>query len=187
MFLRVRKRELYHTIPIVIVICSCADKRMQSGRRFHIAASFCAGGAGLFAQCEIRLPSQQSYYTITGRTVSSIPRQLNLQLLCHSLSQLMVAILAFIYRGWAKEWTLGFMNLLSWRQRESGMGFPQPKAISFAQPCTLWIRRIEHRIQSRGLIGLHQLGQTNAPSILFPVLNPPHSQGRVQYKPLVLF
>ena len=38
--------------------------------------------------------------------------------------------------------------------------------------CTLWINRIEHRGN-----GLHQLGQPMAPSILFPVFNPPYPQG----------
>ena len=42
---------------------------------------------------------------------------------------------------------------------------------------TLWIKRIEHRKWNRGRYGLHQLGQPDAPSILFPVFNPPYPQG----------
>ena len=42
---------------------------------------------------------------------------------------------------------------------------------------TLWIKRIEHRKWNRGHNGLHQLGQPVAPSILFPVFNPPYPQG----------
>ena len=43
---------------------------------------------------------------------------------------------------------------------------------------TLWIKRIEHRKWNRRRNGLHQLGQPVAPSILFPVFNPPYPQGR---------
>ena len=42
---------------------------------------------------------------------------------------------------------------------------------------TLWIKRIEHRKWIRGCNGLHQLGQPVAPSVLFPVFNPPYPQG----------
>ena len=41
-----------------------------------------------------------------------------------------------------------------------------------------YLKRIEHRIWNRGLNGLHQLGLPVAPSILFPVFNPPYPQGR---------
>ena len=42
---------------------------------------------------------------------------------------------------------------------------------------TLWIRRMEHRKSSRGRIRLPKLVQTIAPSVLFPVFNPPYPQG----------
>ena len=44
-------------------------------------------------------------------------------------------------------------------------------------PCTLWIRRIEHRELNIGCKGLRQFGQPIAPSILFPVFHPPYPQG----------
>ena len=40
---------------------------------------------------------------------------------------------------------------------------------------------IEHRKWNRGHNGLHQLGQLVAPSILFPVFNPPYPQGREEF------
>ena len=46
---------------------------------------------------------------------------------------------------------------------------------------TLWIKRIEHRKWTRGLNGLHQLGQPVSPSVLFPVFNPPYPQGTLLY------
>ena len=54
------------------------------------------------------------------------------------------------------------------QERAPVMDFPK---------CTLWIKRIEHRKWNRGHNGLHQLGQPVAPSILFPVFNPPYPQG----------
>ena len=44
---------------------------------------------------------------------------------------------------------------------------------------TLWIKRIEHGKWNRGRNGLHQLGQPAAPSVLFPVFNPPYPQGKL--------
>ena len=68
------------------------------------------------------------------------------------------------------------------------MGGPFPVQHSVSPPCilyeqknyqlsTLWIKMIEHRKWNEGRNGLHQLGQPVAPSILFPVCNPPYPQG----------
>ena len=50
-------------------------------------------------------------------------------------------------------------------------------------PCTLRIRRIEHRKWNRGRNRLSKLVQTTAPSILFSVFNPPYPPVTHQVEP----
>ena len=45
---------------------------------------------------------------------------------------------------------------------------------------TLWITRMEHSKYNRGCNMLPKLVQTLAPSVLFPVFNPPYPQGRLR-------
>ena len=43
----------------------------------------------------------------------------------------------FNIQGWAKEWALGCVNPATWLSLAAGGEFTQPRAHSFAQPCTL--------------------------------------------------
>ena len=42
-------------------------------------------------------------------------------------------------QGWAKEWALGCVNPASWLSLAAGGEFTQPRAHSFAQPCTFLV------------------------------------------------
>ena len=42
-------------------------------------------------------------------------------------------------QGWAKEWDLGCVNSQPTARGCQEAGYTQPRAHSFAQPCTFWI------------------------------------------------
>ena len=66
---------------------------------------------------------------------------------------------------------------LEWKSNMATLK-PIPKGVALtADLCTVWIKRIGDRIYPRGCNGIRQLGQPIAPSILFPMLNPPYPQG----------
>ena len=48
--------------------------------------------------------------------------------------------LHYSVQGWAKEWALGCVNPASRLPLAAGGEFTQPRARSFAQPCTNWVQ-----------------------------------------------